>query len=293
MKKRRNDTTDIISHLKKVLSKGPLYIAGPCSAESPTQVLETARALSDLTPVHLYRAGIWKPRTKPGMFEGHGEKALPWLREAEEQSGLIPCCEIGTAKQAIVAHSFGIRVVWIGARTSVSPFTMDEIARIIAKIDLVVLLKNPVCPDLPLWLGAEERLKKAGCRMIIPVHRGFSLPQGASPYRNAPLWSLTEKLQRLRPDLPLLCDPSHIAGDVGLIRQICKKAALSGFRGLMAEVHCRPKTALTDSHQQLTPAQFAKLLSHLKWPRPWQESSAGWPGAAFSEETINKQVGGV
>lgn len=245
-------------------SDGPLMIAGPCSAESREQVLATAKALSG-AGVDIFRAGVWKPRTKPGGFEGMGEKALPWLAETQAAVGIPVAVEVGNAEHVRLAFDAGIRILWIGARTTANPFAVQEIADAVSEsgLDVAVLVKNPVNPDVELWDGAIQRLLNAGIRRLAAVHRGFS-NYGRHIFRNPPQWSIPIELRRRYPRLPMLCDPSHIAGRRDLIPSLAQQALDMDFAGLMIEVHPDPQQALSDASQQLTPDAFSNLLNNLK-----------------------------
>lgn len=237
-------------------------IAGPCSAESLRQLLETARGLAGCG-VSVFRAGLWKPRTHPGSFEGVGAEGLGWLRTVREETGLKVATEVAGARHVEACLAAGIDLLWIGARTTTSPFLVQEIADALAGADVPVLVKNPVNPDPDLWAGAVERLQQAGVKHIGMVLRGFTTPE-SGPYRNAPLWPLAVGMRVRFPDLPLLLDPSHLAGDAALIPEICQKGLDLGLDGLMVEVHVAPERALSDAAQQLSPAQFRALLAGLR-----------------------------
>ncbi len=240
----------------------PFLIAGPCSAETRERVLATAEALKD-AGIHLFRAGVWKPRTRPGAFEGIGAAALPWLDEARRLYGLRWTVEVAEPPHLEAALEWGAAAVWIGARTSVNPFAVQRLADALRGVDVPVLVKNPVNPDGDLWLGAIERVERAGVREVAAVHRGFSQYKASSPYRNAPLWALPIELRRQRPDLPILTDPSHIAGKRDLVAGVAQKAMDMGFDGLMIETHPTPDAAWSDAAQQLTPAALKALLAAL------------------------------
>ncbi len=240
----------------------PLIIAGPCSAETEEQVVETARAVARVPGVRIFRAGIWKPRTRPGDFEGHGVKALKWLKRAKEETGLQIACEVANTNHVYEALKFGVDVLWIGARTSVNPFSVQEIANALQGVDVQVWVKNPVNPDLQLWIGALERLSNAGIKRLGAIHRGFSV-YGKMPYRNAPKWEIPIELKRLAPEIPLICDPSHIAGRSDLVPDVAQKAIDMAMNGLMIETHVTPAAAWSDSAQQITPSQLANLLDNL------------------------------
>ncbi len=243
----------------------PLLIAGPCSAESRDQVLATAAALQD-AGVSLFRAGVWKPRTRPGSFEGHGEKALPWLAEVRERFSFRVGAEVGNAKHVESALQHKLDFVWIGARTTPNPFAVQEIAQALAGTDIPVFVKNPVSPDLGLWQGALERFAAVGLTRIGAIHRGFSSSE-ARGYRNAPLWRIPIEFKRCFPQVPMICDPSHIGGRRDLIYPIAQEALDILYHGLMIEVHPAPDNALSDAGQQLTPAAFRGVVQRLKMHR--------------------------
>jgi chorismate mutase len=250
------------AHLRRYI------VAGPCSAESETQTLEAARALAGR--INVFRAGVWKPRTRPSDFEGVGEKALPWLAKVKKEVGLPVATEVANAKHVELCLAAGVDVVWIGARTTVSPFAVQDIADSLRGTGQKIWVKNPVNPDLALWLGAVERLERAG---LTPwcVHRGFSVYH-KGPYRNAPQWQLALEFRRLRPDVPMICDPSHICGKRELISAVAQHALDLQMDGLMVEVHPRPGEALSDPAQQLTPEDFLALLEVLVIRRPDPDS---------------------
>ncbi len=241
----------------------PFLIAGPCSAETPVQFELTLNGLLPLAP-DLIRAGIWKPRTRPNRFEGVGEEGLRWVREMTRERNLLLAIEVAQPSQAEAALKFGVDVVWIGARTTVNPFLVDELGKVLAGSPLPVMVKNPINPDLELWLGAVERLEALGLHEIALVHRGFS-PFERSPYRNMPQWEIPIELRRRRPDLPMYCDPSHITGDARLVPEFAQIALDLCYDGWMLEVHHDPAHAWSDSDQQLTPAQLADTLNGLKF----------------------------
>lgn len=244
-----------------------IWIAGPCAAESREQLLATAAELmeqSALVGVRLdyFRAGIWKVRSVPGSFCGAGEEALPWLQEVQRTYGVPACVEVMTARQLELCAAYGIRTVWVGARTCVNPTEVQQIADAVQGSDFTVLVKNPMIPDLRLWEGNIERFLKAGIRQVMAVHRGFTDAQ-ENIYRNAPLWQIPIDLKVHLPELPILCDPSHLCGQVRWIPQVAQLAMNYGFNGLMIECHHNPAQALSDAEQQLTPAQWATLVSGL------------------------------
>jgi len=237
-------------------------IAGPCAAESRDQVIRTAEALLGTPGIIAYRAGLWKPRSRPSDFEGVGEEGLAWLREVKEKTGLRLAVEIATPAHAEACLKTEIDIVWIGARTVVSPFIVDEIARALSGSDVCVMVKNPVNPDLSLWAGAIERLKKKNITQLAAVHRGFDVYY-SKPYRNVPLWEIPIELKNYFPGLPVLCDPSHICGNRELLHQISQKALDLGMDGLMIESHIEPDKALTDVAQQLSPQDLKMMVSEL------------------------------
>ena len=237
-------------------------ISGPCSAESLTQVIQTAEGLQGL-PLSYFRAGIWKPRTQPGAFEGIGDQGLAWLVEVRKQFGYKICTEVATAEHVKAAAAHQIDMVWIGARSTVNPFTVQEIAEALQGTDIPVMVKNPVNPDLKLWLGAIERLERHQIKVIGAIHRGFSVYQ-KTKYRNNPHWQIAIDFKQARPDLPLIMDPSHIGGRAALIAPLAQQALDLHYDGLMIETHCDPATALTDAKQQISPASLIDLLSQLE-----------------------------
>ena len=240
----------------------PLVIAGPCGAESLEQVLTTARQLSELHKISLFRAGVWKPRTRPNAFEGKGQEALKWLQEVKKQFGLKTTVEVANAQHTELALKYGIDVLWIGARSTVNPFSVQEIADVLKGVDVPVMVKNPIHADLQLWMGAIERVASSGTNKIAAVHRGFHF-YGKTKYRNKPMWQIPVELKTQFPDLPIICDPSHISGNVELIQGVAQKALDLGMNGLMIEAHYDPGSALSDAEQQLTPAQLDTLLGKL------------------------------
>ncbi len=241
----------------------PLVIAGPCSAESLEQMLTTAHALKEIPTVKIFRAGIWKPRTRPNNFEGLGEIALPWLAEVKKQTGLLTTTEVATAKHVELALKHGVDVLWIGARTTANPFSVQEIADALKGVDVPVMIKNPINADLQLWIGALERINNAGITKLIAVHRGFSVADKLE-FRNDPLWRIPMELKIKFPTLPLICDPSHITGERELIQKVCQKAMDLGMNGLIIETHPTPEKAWSDAAQQVTPERLNTILSELK-----------------------------
>lgn len=241
----------------------PLVISGPCSAESYDQVMATARALAKIPQVRVFRAGIWKPRTRPSGFEGVGTEGLKWLQEVKAETGLLTTVEVAKPAHIESALNYNVDILWFGARTVVNPFTVQELCEALRGSDIPVLVKNPLNPDVKLWLGAIERLYKAGISKIAAVHRGFYFYKHAL-YRNQPMWEIPIELQRLVPGLPLFCDPSHICGKRDLLHGVSQKALDLGMAGLMIESHSNPAFALTDADQQVTPAELAELIGHLR-----------------------------
>ena len=239
----------------------PLVIAGPCSAETEEQVIETARMLAR-EGLHIYRAGLWKPRTKPGGFEGVGEKGIPWMQRVKRETGMYTATEVATRQHVETALKGGIDLLWIGARTAANPFAMQEIADALRGVDIPVLVKNPVSPDLELWIGAIERIHNAGIRRLGAIHRGFTSID-KSIYRNHPMWAIPIELHRRLPELPIFCDPSHIGGKRELIAPLSQQAMDIGFDGLIVEAHCSPDCAWSDKAQQVTPYALAYILRNL------------------------------
>lgn len=241
--------------------KRPFVIAGPCSAETEEQVTDTARQLA-AKGFRIFRAGVWKPRTKPGCFEGNGEKSLPWLKRVKEETGMLVAIEVATPEHVKLALEYGIDILWIGARTSANPFAMQAIADSLHGVDIPVLVKNPVNPDLELWIGALERLNQAGAKRLAAIHRGFSSYDNKI-YRNLPMWQIPIELRRRIPSLPIICDPSHIGGRRELIAPLCQQAMDLGMDGLIIESHCCPDKAWSDAKQQVTPDVLYYILSLL------------------------------
>lgn len=241
----------------------PLIIAGPCSAETEDQVLTSVQQIAELCPqVGLIRAGIWKPRTRPNAFEGVGKEGLAWLKNAGNEVNLPVATEVANAQHVEEALKAGIDVLWIGARSTVSPFIVQEIANALRGVDIPVFVKNPVNPELALWLGAIERLAQVGLKNIAAIHRGFS-SYSASMYRNVPLWEIPIELRRRAPELPIICDPSHIAGKRGLLFDVAQQAMNLQFDGLMIESHINPDEAWSDAAQQVSPKDLQDLLGKL------------------------------
>jgi len=244
----------------------PLFISGPCSAETEEQVMETGRRVAELG-IPVYRAGIWKPRTRPGNFEGLGAVALPWLRKLKEETGLLIATEVANAYHIKEALDHGVDILWIGARTTANPFAVQELADYLGGKDVPVFVKNPVNPDIDLWVGALERMNKAGLKKLMAIHRGFS-HYGQSPYRNKPHWEIPIELKRRFPNLPIIVDPSHICGRRDLLKEVCQKAADLDFDGLFVESHINPEVALSDKDQQVKPEHLKEILDSLIWREP-------------------------
>lgn len=243
-------------------TKRPFVIAGPCSAESEEQVLAICKEIADQQLASVLRAGIWKPRTRPDSFEGIGEMALPWLVEAGKQTGLPTTTEVANRAHVESALKAGIDILWIGARTTVNPFAVQEIADVLKGVDIPVMIKNPVNPDLELWLGAFERMEKSGLTDLVAIHRGFSVYKHKK-YRNVPSWELPIALKERRPDIPMICDPSHITGKRELLLEVSQKALDLNFDGLMIETHPNPDKAWSDAAQQVTAEGLKTILNGL------------------------------
>ena len=241
--------------------KRPLIIAGPCSVETEEQIMQTAKELAE-KDIKIFRAGIWKPRTKPGGFEGVGTQGLAWLQNVKKETGMYVATEVATQKHVFEVLKYGIDMIWIGARTAANPFAMQEIADALQGVNIPVLIKNPVNPDLDLWLGAIERVYNAGIKKIGIIHRGFS-SYDKKIYRNAPQWYIPIEIKRRMPSLPLICDPSHIGGKRELIAPLCQQAMDLSYDGLIIESHCNPDEAWSDKEQQLTPDVLSYVLNLL------------------------------
>jgi len=257
--------------------KTPLIISGPCSVESEEQVLITAQEISKSGKVSILRGGIWKPRTRPNSFEGVGEEGLKWLKQAGNKVGLPVATEVANAEHVEACLKNNIDILWVGARTTVNPFSIQEIADALKGVDIPVMVKNPITPDLNLWVGALERINAAGINKLAAIHRGFSSFDKSS-YRNAPMWEFPIELKLMCPEIPMFCDPSHIAGDKELISYVSQKALDLNMEGLMLESHINPLEAKSDAKQQLTPVELENLLNQLII----REKDAG------DEEFINK-----
>ena len=239
----------------------PCVIAGPCSAETEEQVMTTAKQLA-AKGCHMFRAGVWKPRTKPGGFEGNGETALPWMKQVKEETGMLTATEVATPEHVELALKYGIDILWVGARTSANPFAMQALADSLQGVDVPVLVKNPVNPDLELWIGALQRINQAGIKKLGAIHRGFS-SYDKKLYRNLPQWHIPIELRRRIPNLPIICDPSHIGGKRELVAPLCQQAMDLGFNGLIIESHCNPDCAWSDAAQQVTPDVLDYILNLL------------------------------
>ena len=256
------NTKELRTWLDDMNLEHPLVIAGPCSAETEEQVLKIAHELKD-SDVSYFRAGIWKPRTRPGMFEGVGEIGLRWLKKVKEETGMKTCTEVANAAHVKLAIENDVDLLWIGARSTVSPFIMQEIADALAGTDKIILVKNPVNPDLALWLGGIERLYTAGIKNLGAIHRGFSTYE-KTKYRNTPEWQLAIEFQNKFPDLPLINDPSHITGKRDMIFEVSQTALDLNFDGLMIETHFDPEKAWSDAAQQVTPDALKQIMEDLK-----------------------------
>lgn len=245
----------------------PLIIAGPCSAETEEQVSETVSRIAKEGYAHVIRAGVWKPRTRPGSFEGMGEAALPWLVEAKKQTGLPIAIEVATPQHIELALKYGIDILWIGARTTVNPFNVQDLADALKGVDVPVLIKNPVNPDLALWVGAFERIAGAGIKKMAAIHRGFSNAQ-ETKFRNSPMWQMAVELKTLFPQLPIIGDPSHMAGKRAYLYELAQRALDLNYDGLIIESHRNPDEAWSDASQQLTPEALGEMLRSLEIRKP-------------------------
>jgi len=247
-----------------LFKKTPLIISGPCSAETEEQVMTTARGLANTGKVDIMRAGIWKPRTRPGSFEGIGTKGLPWLQQAKKETGIPVAVEVATAKQVEDALHFDVDVLWVGARTTVNPFSVQEIADALRGVKVPVLIKNPLNPDLELWVGGMERIAKAGIEDLGLIHRGFS-SYGNTDFRNAPMWHLAIEMKRRFPNVPMINDPSHICGRRDILQSVAQQAIDLDFDGLIIESHVDPDNAWSDAKQQITPEVLKQMLESIRW----------------------------
>lgn len=262
----------------------PLVIAGPCSAETEEQVLATAHGLKK-HGVQIFRAGIWKPRTRPNTFEGVGSEGLTWLRKVKQETGMLTATEVANVKHVYEALKNGVDILWIGARTTANPFSVQEIADALRGVDIPVLIKNPVNPDLELWIGAIERIYNAGIRKIGAIHRGFSTFEKIE-YRNHPMWQLAIDLGQRIPNIPIICDPSHIAGKADLVFEVSQDAMDLGLYGLIIESHPNPRVALSDGKQQLTPDQLGDLMKNLVI----RDTEYEHPAAKHTLEQLRSQI---
>ncbi len=253
--------------------KSHIIIAGPCAAESEEQVLTAARGLAELGTVDLFRAGIWKPRTRPNSFEGVGAIGLPWLKKVKEETGLKTTTEVAKRDHVFEALKYGVDVLWLGARTTVNPFSVQEVADALQGVDIPVMIKNPINTDLALWIGAIERIYKAGITKIAAIHRGFSI-HGDSKYRNVPRWQIPIELKSMFPDLQIICDNSHICGRRDTLLEVAQNAMDLDFNGIMTETHPDPDNAWSDAKQQITPAQFGDLYHSLQFRNPTTDDAA-------------------
>ncbi len=267
--------------------KEPLLIAGPCSAETEEQLVATAHLLANTGKVTALRAGIWKPRTRPGEFEGIGSIGLEWLKRAKAETGLPTAIEVATGKHVEEALKAGVDIFWVGARSTVNPFTVQEIADALQGVDIPVMVKNPVNPDLSLWIGALERINRAGVTKLAAIHRGFSSFEKTA-FRNEPMWDLAINLKTHAPELPIICDPSHISGNRELIPYVSQKALDLDMQGLMIESHIDPSVAWTDAKQQLTPAALSDLMDRLTLRKPEVASTEVKDKLAELREKIDK-----
>jgi len=247
-----------------LFKKTPLIISGPCSAETEEQVMTTARGLANTGKVDIMRAGIWKPRTRPGSFEGIGTKGLPWLQQAKKETGIPVAVEVATAKQVEDALHFDVDVLLVGARTTVNPFSVQEIADALRGVKVPVLIKNPLNPDLELWVGGMERIAKAGIEDLGLIHRGFS-SYGNTDFRNAPMWHLAIEMKRRFPNVPMINDPSHICGRRDILQSVAQQAIDLDFDGLIIESHMDPDNAWSDAKQQITPEVLKQMLESIRW----------------------------
>lgn len=277
----------VLHAIQTVWNKRPLIISGPCSAETEEQLLSTAQRLADTGKINMLRAGIWKPRTKPGMFEGVGAKGLPWLQQAKKITRLPTTVEVATAKQVQDALTFDVDVLWIGARTTVNPFSVQEVADALRGVDIPVLIKNPVNPDMELWIGAVERIARAGIKNIGLIHRGFS-SYGNTEYRNAPMWHLAIDMKLKHPEMPFINDPSHICGRRDILQDTMQKAVDLDYDGFIIESHIDPDNAWSDAKQQVTPEILAEMLDAIIWRKEDIKSAAFHAALEKLRQQINQ-----
>lgn len=279
---------DIVQTGSWGFGEGPLIIAGPCSAESEEQLMATAVALKATGRVHLFRAGLWKPRSRPSSFAGEGERALEWLRRVKAETGLPVTVEVASPEHAAACLEAGIDAVWLGARTVSNPFSVDAIVSAMQGTDIPVMVKNPLSPDLELWIGAIERVYSAGIRKIAAIHRGFT-PYDKSRYRNLPKWELAIELRSRIPSLPVICDPSHMSGKAALVPETAQKALDMNMAGLMVEVHHDPSHALSDKEQQLDPEGFERMMGQLLF----RKSTSGDSGFMNHLEELRNRIDSI
>lgn len=272
--------------IKEKWDKRPLIISGPCSVETEQQILDTAISLAATGKVDFLRAGIWKPRTKPGMFEGLGIQGLEWLVQAKALTGLPTTVEIASAKHVEDALHFNVDMLWLGTRTTANPFSVQQIADALRGVDIPVLVKNPINADMELWSGSIERLNKVGLTQVGMIHRGFS-SYGNSEYRNAPIWQIPIEMRRRFPGMLLICDPSHICGRRDILQEIAQKSIDLNFDGLMIETHIDPDNAWSDAKQQITPDQFAAMMDNLIWRKKIDEEKEMVSTLSMLREQIN------
>lgn len=272
---------------EKVIGDKPFVISGPCSAETKEQVIDTSLRLAKTGKVDMLRAGIWKPRTKPGNFEGVGAEGLSWLEEAKKLTGLPVTTEVANGSHVEEALKHDIDMLWLGARTTVNPFSVQEIADALQGVDIPVLIKNPINPDLQLWIGGIERIQQAGVKQVGVIHRGFS-NFGNTNYRNAPMWHIPIELKRTLPEIPIICDPSHICGRRDNLQQISQKALDLDYQGIMLESHMNPDEAWSDAKQQITPEQVGKMIEDLVWRHETSDKEEFISALAKFREQINQ-----
>ena len=252
------DLSSEFNDLLPICPHGPLFIAGPCSAETEEQLVTTAKGLY-AAGIRMMRAGIWKPRTRPGGFEGAGDRGLEWMKTVKQETGMQLAVEVATPVHVEKALAAGVDLCWVGARTTCDPFAVQALADVLRGVDIPVLVKNPICADVNLWLGAFERIHNAGVRRLGAIHRGF-FSTTVQQYRNAPMWEVVEQFRHLIPQLPILFDPSHTGGKRCYIRPLVTEAMSRGYDGLIVESHCRPDEAWTDATQQVTPECLGEIL---------------------------------
>lgn len=269
-----------------VWNKRPLLISGPCSAETEEQLVQTAERLAALNKIDVLRAGIWKPRTKPGMFEGVGAKGLPWLQRAKKQTGLLTAVEVATGKQVQDALTFDVDILWVGARTTGNPFSVQELADALRGVDVPVLVKNPINPDLELWSGGVERIARAGVKRLGLIHRGFS-SYGNTQFRNAPMWHLAVDMKLRNPELPMITDPSHICGNRESLQSVAQIAIDLDFDGLMLESHIDPDHAWSDAKQQVTPEKLNEIFESIIWRKEQKDNTEYQQGLEKLRQQIN------